>query len=357
MAGLLDGMRVLDLSVWRPVPHATQALADLGAEVLKLEPPGGDPMRAYAELYAGIARGKRSIEINLRTDDGRARALELAAEADVVCQGWRPGVADRLGVGYAAVAAVNPSVIYCSLTGYGETGPWRDAPGHDINFQALAGAMGPRFAGDAAPTVPRLPVADLVGGTMCALLISAAWAKRIATGEGEHIDASMADVVAWWVGGNSGARHEDAGEKETFGSPGYGVFPTRDGRWIALGTLAEPHLWVNICRALDLTDLIETDFATRIANVESINGRVAAAIAAGDAADVLARLREQGAPASPVLRAEETREHEQFIARELFLDTVAGPVPGLPALLARHPRGTETAVASLNAHPEGFTNR
>src|SRR6476660_8117971 len=98
--GLLSGMRVLDLSAWRPMPHATQILADLGAEVLKLEPPGGDPMRGYPEIFASVARGKRSVEIDLRTDDGLARALDLAAAADVVCEAWRPGVADRLGVGY-----------------------------------------------------------------------------------------------------------------------------------------------------------------------------------------------------------------------------------------------------------------
>src|SRR5437868_931464 len=141
--GMLGGMRVLDVSSWRPMPHATQILADLGAEVLKVEPPGGDPMRAYPQLFAAIARGKRSIELDLRSDAGVARALELAVVADVVFEAWRPGVADRLGLGYEAVAAVNPEVIYCSLTGYGQTGPYRDVPGHDVNYQALAGALAP----------------------------------------------------------------------------------------------------------------------------------------------------------------------------------------------------------------------
>src|SRR6476620_10582306 len=111
-------MRVLDLSAYRPMPHATQILADLGAEVLKVEPPGGDPMRHYPELFAAIARGKRSIELDLRSDQGRARALELAADADVVCEGWRPGVADRLGVGYDAVRARRADTMHCSLSGY-----------------------------------------------------------------------------------------------------------------------------------------------------------------------------------------------------------------------------------------------
>ena len=353
MSGLLDGMRVLDFSVWRPMPHATQVLADLGAEVLKVEPPGGDPMRHYTEIFASIARGKRSVVIDLQTDDGRARALELAAQAHVVCEGWRPGVADRLGVGHAAVVAVNPSIIYCSLSGYGQTGPWRDVPGHDVNYQALAGALGAGAPG-APPLVPRLPAADLEGGTMCALLICAAWAKRLTTGEGERIDVSMTDVVAWWVGAHTGVAHAESRER-TRGSPGYGVFETRDGKWIALGVLAEQRLWRAICRALALSDLMDTTFASRLADVDNVNDRVRKAIGASDAADVLARLRAEGAPASPVYAAEDATVHEQLVARGVYLDTAAGLVPDLPALLDVHPRGSRTAMPEVGEHPEGFS--
>src|SRR5262249_44913457 len=115
MTGLLEGMRVLDLSAGRPMPHATQILAPPRAEVLKVEPPGGGPMRGYPEIFASVARGKRSIVLDLRTREGRERAVALAAEADVVCESWRPGVATRLGLDYDAVAAVNPEVVYCSL--------------------------------------------------------------------------------------------------------------------------------------------------------------------------------------------------------------------------------------------------
>ncbi len=144
MTGLLDGMRVLDAGIWRPVPHATQMLADLGAEVLKIEPPGGDPMRTFPQLFRDVAGHKRSVELNLRTPEGRNRALELVAGADVFCEGWRPGVADRLGVGYDVVREARPSIIYCSVSGYGQTGPNVARPGHDVNYQALAGALAPR---------------------------------------------------------------------------------------------------------------------------------------------------------------------------------------------------------------------
>jgi crotonobetainyl-CoA:carnitine CoA-transferase CaiB-like acyl-CoA transferase len=119
VTGLLDGMRVLDAGIWRPVPHATQMLADLGAHVLKIEPPGGDPMRTFPQLFRDIAGHKASIELNLRSAEGRARALELVSDADVFCEGWRPGVAARLGLGYDDVRARNPSIIYCSVSGYG----------------------------------------------------------------------------------------------------------------------------------------------------------------------------------------------------------------------------------------------
>ena len=115
-------MRVFDAGIWRPVPHATQLLADLGADVLKLEPPGGDPMRTFPDIFRDVASHKRSIVLDLRSDSGRARALELAARADVFCEGWRPGVADRLGMGYERLRAVNPGIIYCSVSGYGQTG-------------------------------------------------------------------------------------------------------------------------------------------------------------------------------------------------------------------------------------------
>src|SRR5438309_8297558 len=149
-------MRVLDAGIWRPVPHATQMLADLGAEVLKIEPPGGDPMRTFPQLFRDIAGHKRSIELDLRSAGGKARALELAAGADVFCEGWRPGVAARLGLSYDAVHACNPEIIYCSISGYGQTGPLVDRAGHDLNYQALAGVLGVRNEAD-VPEIPRLP--------------------------------------------------------------------------------------------------------------------------------------------------------------------------------------------------------
>ena len=231
-----------------------------------------------------------------------------------MCESWRPGVADRLGVGYDAVVAVNPSVVYCSLSGFGQDGPLRDVPGHDLNFQAIAGAVAPR-AGE-EPQVPRLPVADLEGGTVCAVLITAAWARKQATGVGERIDVAMADVVAWWVGPRSGTALEGS-ESRTAGSPGYGVFRTADDRWVALGVLGEARLWDGICRGLGLDDLVGLSFADRLARQAEVDGAIAAAIARLDRDDAVARLQAEGAPVTPVLSPEEATAHPHLASPRL----------------------------------------
>jgi crotonobetainyl-CoA:carnitine CoA-transferase CaiB-like acyl-CoA transferase len=355
MAGLLDGMRVLDLSQWRPMPQATQLLADLGAEVLKVEPPGGDPMRSYPEIFASVARGKRSVVLDLRSDAGSRRAQELAARADVVCEGWRPGVAARFGLDYAAVSASNPAIIYCSLSGFGQDGPLRSAPGHDLNFQAIGGALAPRYDGDRDPEVPRLPIADLEGGSVCALLICAAWARRARTGTGERIDVAMADVVAWWAGTRSGTA-QVASDAPTFGSPGYGLFRSRDDQWIALGVLSEQRLWDAICRALELGDLEGLAFDARLARTDEVNATLARVISDLDRADALARFDAEGAPASPVLRPEEVAGHPQFRERGFHVATDAGLVAALPARLDHGGRVVTGDLPRIDEHPGGFSD-
>ena len=353
MTGLLDGMKVLDPSWWRPMPHATQILADLGAQVLKIEPPGGDPMRAYPDVFAGIARHKRSIVLDLKSDDGRARALELAAEADVFCEAWRPGVAERLGIGYKALRAVNAGIIYCSISGYGQTGPWRDLAGHDLNYQALGGAVAPR--GNETPEIPRLPAADLEAGTLAALLVCAAWGRRNLTGEGERIDVAMADAIAWWIGPHSDVRVEGA-DHSTGGHPAYGVFRTADDRFIALAPLGEQHLFDGICTALGLDNLVGLPFLERLARTEDINARVASAVVTIDADDAFARLRSAGAPVSLVLTPEEMVQHPQIQARGIVADASGNQVIALPATLTHNPALRSGALPNVGEHTDGFAD-
>lgn len=356
MTGLLSGMRVLDVSSWRPMPQATQILADLGADVLKIEPPGGDPMRTYPELFASVARGKRSIEVDLKSRDGLARALELVAECDVFCEAWRPGVADRLGLGADALRATQPALIYCSISGYGQAGPWRDVPGHDLAHQAIAGALVRQ--GDpvhAVPNVPRVPVADLEAGSVAAIAICAAWARRLVSGQGDRIDIAMADAVAWWVGPRSPVTV--AGTTDTPGaSPGYGVFVTNDGRWLAIAPLGEAGLWDAICAALELDDLAGVGFAERHARTSEVNSRIAAAVATLPFDDALQRLRAAGAPVAPVLTPEAAAVHEQALVRDRLADASGTAVPTFPARFAAHPVRSDAPVPGVGAH-DGFRDR
>jgi crotonobetainyl-CoA:carnitine CoA-transferase CaiB-like acyl-CoA transferase len=353
VTGLLDGMRVLDAGIWRPVPHATQMLADLGAQVLKIEPPGGDPMRAFPQLFRDIAGHKRSIELNLRTAEGRARALELVAGADVFCEGWRPGVAARLGLGYDAVRAVNPSIVYCSVSGYGQTGPNVERPGHDVNYQALAGALAPR-AGE-TPAIPRVPIADLAAGTVAAFCICAAWARRLRTGEGERIDVAMADVVASWSGTSSGNVLRGRTEP-TRGSAGYGVFACADGGWITLAVISEDHFWHAVCDALDLPgDLRALGHLARLDRFEDCQEAVANACARLTRAAALDRLTRAGAPVAPVLDPAEMAADEQFASRKVVYDAGDGTARlGFPARLEQHPPRAPGATPAVDGHRDGW---
>jgi crotonobetainyl-CoA:carnitine CoA-transferase CaiB-like acyl-CoA transferase len=301
--GLLDGVRVLDLGIWRPAPYAAQLLADLGADVVKIEPPGGDPMRSYPELFATLTRRKRCIELDLRDELDRARALDLAADSDIAVEGFRPGVVDRLGVGYDALRARNPAIVYCSISGYGQTGPRAQTPGHDANYQAYAGVLTPR-AGD-PPLLPPVPYADLAAGLAAAMAMCAAYIRRLNTGEGEYIDVSMTDVLAHWNGefdGTAIAGCDDA----ISGNPGYGIYGTADDRWVSLGVIAEDRFWSSLCHALGVAEHADLTYVERVRRHEEVNADVTDAIRQRTFDETVALLEAAGVPVAPVLTRQQT---------------------------------------------------
>ncbi|MEY2476394.1 MAG: hypothetical protein QOG87_1709 [Actinomycetota bacterium] len=315
MAEPLAGVRVLDLSVWRPGPYCTQLLHELGAAVVKIEPPGGDPMRAFPELFASLNAGKKTRRVDLKTDAGRAEVLDLAAGTHVVVEGFRPGVVARLGVGPDAVRARNPGVVYCSISGFGQTGPLADAPGHDLTYMAWAGALSP----DGAPPVaPRIPVADLAAGMAAAMQICAALLRSQATGEGAVLDVAMADVLATWTG-PADAKLQGAAAA-TRGIPGYGTFPAADGGWVALGVLDEDGFWAGLCRVLGLDGHGDLGFAARAARTAELQGAVAAAVARRPRDELVAELLAAGVPVAPVLDRPGMLGLEHFRARGVMGD-------------------------------------
>jgi crotonobetainyl-CoA:carnitine CoA-transferase CaiB-like acyl-CoA transferase len=270
----LSGLRVLDLSRLLPGPFCSLLLADLGADVIKVEDPnGGDYVRwsppmhgEYSALYYTLNRNKRSIKIDLKRDAGRQAFLRLAAGADVVLESFRPGVIDRLGVGYDALRAVNPAVILCSISGYGQDGPYRDRAGHDLNYMAIGGALGITGTVDGEVAMPGVQVGDLGGGAMSATIaILAALHHRERTGEGQHCDVSMLDGIVSWLSMHAGRFFHD-GEVPGPGTlhlngrhPCYSVYRCKDG-WMSVGAL-EPKFWTALVGALDVPHLESEAFA------------------------------------------------------------------------------------------------
>ncbi|MBV9411606.1 MAG: CoA transferase [Acidimicrobiia bacterium] len=355
MSALLDGLRVLDFTIWRPGPYATQLLAELGAEVLKVEPPGGDPMRVYAGLFASLSADKRSVVLDLKREDARARALELAADADVVIEGYRPGVADRLGIGYEAVRAVNPSVIYCSVSGLGQDGPLSQASGHDINYLAWSGALSPEGG---SPREPAVPVADLSGGLAAAFAICAAVVKQLKSGEGERIDVAMADVLATWTG--AVAPQAEGTDEHARGVPGYGTFATADGGFVVLGVLTEDHFWGPLCEVLGLAnDVAALSFVDRMARISELQPQITDAIANVRRDDLVGALLAVGVPVAPVLDRSEMVGLRHFVDRRaVTTEDWADPATGFPVRFVHHPATRKEPPPEVDQHRgEGFRPR
>ncbi|HET9207033.1 MAG TPA: CaiB/BaiF CoA-transferase family protein, partial [Burkholderiaceae bacterium] len=316
----LAGVRVLDFSELLPGPFLTQCLVELGADVLKVErPPVGDPVRRSSPaLFAAINRGKRSMLANLKEAHDHAVVLSLAHEADVLIESFRPGVFDRLGLGYAALSARNERLVQLSLSGYGAGGPREQWPGHDINYLATAGVVAMAIAGgaDGAPPSFGVPMADLNAAVYALAALNAALLQRERTGRGQHLDVSITDCALHWMNARLPVLRQgadtDAGAQRTrvLQRPGYGVFRCRDGVLITVAAL-EDHFWAALVRTLDLHAYAgdaHSRYRDRAADVVAINAAVAAALAALDSTDAMARLLQADVPVSEVAAPETLHE-------------------------------------------------
>ena len=265
----LTGIRVLDLTRLVPGAFATLMLAELGAEVIKIEDPrGGDPMRHLPPLLDGrgvydllLNRGKKSVALDLRAPENASVLDRLVAGIDVVVESFRPSTARRLGVSGEQLRARHPRLIHCAITGYGQTGPYADRPGHDLNYVAISGVLD--FDRPDPATLPRMFLADIGGGAMSAVIgILAALFGRERTGAGASLDVSMHEAALYWVMLPAARElidegHRATGELPTFGRHAcYNVYRTRDGEHVALGAL-EPKFWAVFCRAIGRDDLLE----------------------------------------------------------------------------------------------------
>jgi crotonobetainyl-CoA:carnitine CoA-transferase CaiB-like acyl-CoA transferase len=337
MTQLLEGLRVLDLSLWQPGHTATQLLADLGADVLKIEPPGGDRMRPLPDRFLNFNGHKRSRVLDLKQPADRARLLKLAAEAEVVVEGFKPGVAQRLGAGYDQLSGANPALVYCSISGFGQTGPLARAAGHDANYQAYAGAMVRPPAGG-PPMVSGALIGDQGSGLAAAFAILAAVTCARRTGQGEHIDVSMTDLVFSWVAPMGAVTETRPDQNPGHKSPGLRAYATADGGWVVLGVFSEDHFWEALCRHLGLPDLAGLGMDQRLARAEELGETLQAVFATRPRDELVAEFSALGLTVAPVLAREEAMDHPHFWDRGvLSRDAQGARRLGHPIRYLRHP--------------------
>src|SRR5216684_3555840 len=299
---LLHGVRVLDLSRLLPGGYCTQLLQAQGAQVTKIEPPAGDPIRALPggdAYFDALHRGKWLLTLDLRTEDGRNAFRRRVVDADVLVEGFRPGVMERMELGYAALAAINPALVYCAITGYGSSGRLARRAGHDLNYLARSGALSLMPLRDGVPTIPGLQVADLAGGLEAAFSITAALVARARTGRGSRVEVSMTDLMRSWTALPRAARGAGlAGLPLTGELPCYHVYAVTDG-FLTVAAL-ESDFWAAFCRAIHREDLKDCQFDPAAIDV------VQATLRPATRAEWMARFGDQDVCVEPALRLDES---------------------------------------------------
>ncbi len=357
----LEGLLVLDFSTLLPGPLASLMLAEAGAEVIKIERPGrGDEMRSYEPKVDAdsvnfhiLNRGKRSLAIDLKDAGAAARLRPLIERADIVLEQFRPGVMTRLGLGPDQVRAINPRIIYCSITGWGQHGPKSRVAAHDLNYMAETGLLGLTGGSDGTPVLPPILAADIAGGTMPAMInILLALRRRDQTGEGSVLDIAMSDSLltfAYWGLGNGFYAGQWPGQGDdlvTGGSPRYNIYRTADRRFVAAAPI-EDQFWHNFCEAIEL----EAQWRAPGADAALATRAVADRLASRTAAEWQAAFGDRDVCCSLVVSLEEAMADPHFCARGLVEGGPASPphLLRLPVPIAAAFRSTDHALAPAPA--------
>ena len=371
----LSDVRVLDLTRLLPGGFCSLLLADLGAEVLKVEDTGmGDYIRwappyygsdeqqelgTRSSLYLALNRGKRSVRLDLKSEQGREALLRLVERHDVVLDGFRPGVLDRLGVGYERMRDANSGIVFCAITGYGQDGPYTQRAGHDMNYLGLVGVLGLTGAKDGPPVQSGGQIADLGGGAlMAAFGVLAALHERRRSGEGQMVDVSMADGALSWLALVAGRYFCDGevpkrGEQQLAGGLlCYLPYEARDG-WVTCGAL-EPKFWAALCDGADRPDLVEAQFEAPGSEAWQ---KVAEVFRTRTRAEWKAFNDEHDAMIEPVLDLDEALDSELVRAREMVIEMDQprfGPVRqlGVPVKLSRTPGDPTRAAPAFGEHTD-----
>ncbi len=337
MAAPLANLRILDFSTLLPGPYATMMLADMGAEVLRIEAPDRVDLAKvmppfdgkFSTTFSYLSRGKQTLQLNLKQPESVERVKQLVQDYDIVVEQFRPGVMDRLGIGYEVLKAINPKLIYCAITGYGQTGPYKDRAGHDINYLAISGVASHCGRADSGPPPMGIQIADVAGGSHHAVMgILAAVIKRQETGEGAFIDISMTDA-AFALNAMAGAAALAGGQPQKpesgmlNGGTFYDYYQTRDGRWLSVGSL-EPQFSSRLCDTLGLGELKSYALSQKPEHQQDLKAAIKQKIAERSLAEWQEVFAEVDACVEPGGTIEEAAEHPQLRARGMVVEMDRG---------------------------------
>ena len=368
--GALSGIRVLDMSRLLPGPYCSMMLGDLGAEIIKIEEPGrGDYLRDFppkqkedSAFFLAVNRNKKSMTLNLRSARGKEIFFELVKNADVVLEGFRPGVIDKLGIGYKDLEKINPMIVVCSISGYGQDGSYVNKAGHDMNYLSIAGITGVTGTRDGKPILPGIQIADVGGGGMlAAYCILAAIIGRDRIGKGQYIDVSMMDGAMAWLCMYAGKYFFDgktprpSRELPTGQFACYNVYKTSDDRYISLGAL-EPQFWVAFCEAVEREDWIEIQYAGG-ERQEQLIAEVGEMFQAHTREEMLEFLKDVDCCCEPVNNFDEAFSHPQVVHRNMVVE-MDHPVEGkirqlnFPGKFSETPAELKTPPPTLGEHTE-----
>lgn len=347
---MLSGVRVLSLAEQYPGPFATTILSDLGADVVLLErTAGGDPSRRFPEFFDSLNRGKRSVTADLKTADGRATFECLARSADIVLEGYRPGVAARLGVSAEDVHRLNPRAVYISISGFGQEGPHRLRPGHDLSYQAHAGAIGP----DVTHIDPGgLSLGDLAAAMYAAIAATGGLFQRERTGVAATVDVAITDSLVSWMTTTVVPIVNGTGAGALLAEPGYGLFPTADGKRIAIAVAHEDHFWRSLAALTGLDDVSELDGAERLRRESELRQRLAAAIAAEPLATWEEALSAHDIPHSRVNEPADLPDDPHIAARGLFVEIGGRRYLRTPLVVDGRPASPSAPAPALGEHTD-----
>ncbi len=314
----LAGIRIVTLAEQYPGPFATLLMADLGAEVIIVERASGDPARQFPDFHASLNRNKKSVVLDLKTAEGKAALNSLIRDADVLMEGFRPGTMARLGFGYPVVSASNPRIVYASISGFGQTGPYRDRPAHDLSYQAIAGLLFRQAASGQPELPPEMAIGDLSSAMFAVVGILAALLERSQTGHGKYLDVSMTDCLASWMT-TSLVPAANGGQSVTISDePAYGIFKCGDGRLLTLSIAHEDWFWAPLCELLEINDAARLSRAERVERKGELRERIGTCLMARGREEWGTDFDRMGIPWGPVNSLDEVAADVHFRARGLF---------------------------------------